>query len=167
MNDQFVFESVRIVDSDDNSFDNDDMDKLEQDIRLWLEYCRAIENIVRYYLQRCQYMEKGINNYVVCLSNLLMQFTIASTPFFMQWLSWGKNNKTQTELQQKSHLGTGHVQASIPTSRTNVKAVLPADERLDFIGLKGYPKQNVLAACDFDLFFTFVLLGKTGNIHDN
>ncbi|KAL2475108.1 putative harbinger transposase-derived nuclease [Abeliophyllum distichum] len=50
---------------------------------------------------------------------------------------------------------------------THVKAVLPVSERLHFIGRKGYPSQNVLAACDFNMCFTFVLPGMTGNTHDN
>ncbi|KAL2465464.1 hypothetical protein Adt_41315 [Abeliophyllum distichum] len=50
---------------------------------------------------------------------------------------------------------------------THVKAVLPASERLHFIGRKGYPSQNVLAACDFNMCFTFVLPGTTGNVHDS
>ncbi|KAL2474916.1 DDE Tnp4 domain-containing protein [Abeliophyllum distichum] len=52
MNDQFMYESIRNANSDDNS-PNDEMDKLEQHIPLWLEYCRATESIVRDYLQRC------------------------------------------------------------------------------------------------------------------
>ncbi|KAL2497381.1 putative harbinger transposase-derived nuclease [Abeliophyllum distichum] len=50
---------------------------------------------------------------------------------------------------------------------THVKAVLSASERLHFIGRKGYPSQNVLAACDFNMCFTFVLPGTTGNVHDS
>ncbi|KAL2518599.1 DDE Tnp4 domain-containing protein [Abeliophyllum distichum] len=53
MNDQFVYESVRIADSDDNSSDDEDMDRLEQDIQVWLDCCRATESRVRDYLQRC------------------------------------------------------------------------------------------------------------------
>ncbi|KAL2524801.1 Uncharacterized protein Adt_09855 [Abeliophyllum distichum] len=54
MNDQFVYESVRIADSDDNSSDDEDMDRIEQDIHVWLDYCRATESRVRDYLQRCR-----------------------------------------------------------------------------------------------------------------
>ncbi|KAL2506027.1 putative harbinger transposase-derived nuclease [Abeliophyllum distichum] len=50
---------------------------------------------------------------------------------------------------------------------THVKTVLPASERLQFIGRKGYPSQIVLAACDFNMCFMFVLPGTTGNVHDN
>ncbi|XP_022843271.1 uncharacterized protein LOC111366808 [Olea europaea var. sylvestris] len=49
---------------------------------------------------------------------------------------------------------------------THVKAMLPRYERVNFIGRKGVPTQNVLAACDFNLFFTFVLAGYSGNTHD-
>ena len=33
-------------------------------------------------------------------------------------------------------------------------------------GRKGYPTQNVLAACSFDLKFTYVLLGWEGTASD-
>ena len=33
-------------------------------------------------------------------------------------------------------------------------------------GRKGYPTQNVLAACSFDLKFTYVLLGWKGTASD-
>ncbi|XP_022851889.1 uncharacterized protein LOC111373569 [Olea europaea var. sylvestris] len=49
---------------------------------------------------------------------------------------------------------------------THVKAVLPRHDRVNFIGWKGVPTQNVLAACDFNLCFTFVLAGYSGNTHD-
>ncbi|XP_022866420.1 uncharacterized protein LOC111386198 [Olea europaea var. sylvestris] len=48
----------------------------------------------------------------------------------------------------------------------HVRVVLPRHERVNFIGRKGIPTQNVLAACDFNLCFTFVLSGCTGNTHD-
>ncbi|KAL2471985.1 Uncharacterized protein Adt_40121 [Abeliophyllum distichum] len=54
MNDQLVYESVRIADFDDNSSDDEDMDRIEQDIHVWLDYCRATESRVRDYLQRCR-----------------------------------------------------------------------------------------------------------------
>ncbi|KAL2533937.1 Uncharacterized protein Adt_07288 [Abeliophyllum distichum] len=42
-----------------------------------------------------------------------------------------------------------------------------SSERLHFIERKGYPFQNVLAACNFNMCFTFVLPGTTGNVHDS
>ncbi|XP_022883244.1 uncharacterized protein LOC111399996 [Olea europaea var. sylvestris] len=48
-----------------------------------------------------------------------------------------------------------------------VKAILPRDERVNFIGRKGIPTQNVLAACDFNLCFTFVHARWTGTTHDS
>lgn len=50
---------------------------------------------------------------------------------------------------------------------THVQAILPRDERVNFIGRKGIPTQNVLAACDFNLCFTFVHAGWTGTTHDS
>ncbi|KAL2466888.1 DDE Tnp4 domain-containing protein [Abeliophyllum distichum] len=56
MNDQFVYESVR------NANSNDDMDRLEKHIPLWLEYCRTAESIVRDYLQRCRVRIRRFSN---------------------------------------------------------------------------------------------------------
>ncbi|XP_022868086.1 uncharacterized protein LOC111387736, partial [Olea europaea var. sylvestris] len=50
---------------------------------------------------------------------------------------------------------------------THVRAVLPQRKRINFIGQKGVPTQNVLAACDFNLCFTFVLPGSMGTTHDS
>ncbi|XP_022846374.1 uncharacterized protein LOC111369125 [Olea europaea var. sylvestris] len=50
--------------------------------------------------------------------------------------------------------------------RTHVRTVLPRHECVNFMGRKGVPTQNVLAACDFNLCFMFVLAGYTGNTHD-
>ncbi|XP_077249152.1 uncharacterized protein LOC143888595 [Tasmannia lanceolata] len=50
---------------------------------------------------------------------------------------------------------------------THIPAKVPADIKLCFIGRKGSPTQNVLAACDFDLKFTFVLAGWEGTVSDS
>ncbi|XP_022889031.1 uncharacterized protein LOC111404459 [Olea europaea var. sylvestris] len=47
-----------------------------------------------------------------------------------------------------------------------VRVVLPREQRVSFIGGKGISTQNGLAACDFNLCFTFVLAGTTGNSHN-
>lgn len=46
---------------------------------------------------------------------------------------------------------------------THVRAMLLHDQRINFIGRKGIPTQNVLVACDFNLCFTLMLAGRTGN----
>ncbi|XP_022899332.1 uncharacterized protein LOC111412631 [Olea europaea var. sylvestris] len=48
----------------------------------------------------------------------------------------------------------------------HVKVVLSRHERLNFMGRKGGLTQNVLAACDFNLCFTFMLAGYSDNTHD-
>ena len=40
---------------------------------------------------------------------------------------------------------------------THVIAVVPTEKFIPYFGRKGYPTQNVRAACDFDMLFTFVL----------
>ena len=49
---------------------------------------------------------------------------------------------------------------------THVIAVVPTKKFIPYFGKKGYPTQNVIAACDFDMLFTFVLLGWEGSTHD-
>ena len=49
---------------------------------------------------------------------------------------------------------------------THVIAVIPTEKSIPYYGRKGYPTQNVMAACDFDMLFTFVLLGCEGLVHD-
>ena len=45
-------------------------------------------------------------------------------------------------------------------------AVVPTKKCVPYFGRKGYPTQNVITACDFDMLFTFVLLGWEGAAHD-
>nr|XP_034569864.1 protein ALP1-like [Setaria viridis] len=49
---------------------------------------------------------------------------------------------------------------------THVHARVPAKISAAFRGRKHYPTQNVLAAVDFDLRFTYVLAGWEGSAHD-
>ena len=37
---------------------------------------------------------------------------------------------------------------------------------MPYIGRKGLPTFNVMAACDFDLCFTFISVGWEGSAHD-
>ncbi|KAK9999730.1 hypothetical protein SO802_019333 [Lithocarpus litseifolius] len=49
---------------------------------------------------------------------------------------------------------------------THVIAVVPTDKSIPYFGRKGYPTQNVMAACDFDMLFTFVLPRWDGSGHN-
>ncbi|KAK9274897.1 hypothetical protein L1049_022151 [Liquidambar formosana] len=49
---------------------------------------------------------------------------------------------------------------------THIQAVLPIDKQVPYIGWKGYCTQNVVAACSFDMCFTFVWAGWKGAAHD-
>jgi len=48
----------------------------------------------------------------------------------------------------------------------HVHARVPLAMQAAFRGRKHYPTQNVLAAVDFDLKFTYVLAGWEGSAHD-
>jgi hypothetical protein len=49
---------------------------------------------------------------------------------------------------------------------THVLARVPAKRRAAFMGRKYTTTQNVLVAVDFDLRFTYVLVGWGGSAHD-
>ncbi|XP_038719907.1 putative nuclease HARBI1 [Tripterygium wilfordii] len=50
---------------------------------------------------------------------------------------------------------------------THIHASVPNDDRTRFIGRKGVTTQNVMAACDFDMLFTYVCAGWEGSAHDS
>lgn len=43
---------------------------------------------------------------------------------------------------------------------------VPADEMINHICQHGYTSQNMLAVCDFDMRFIFVVAGWPGSAHD-
>jgi hypothetical protein len=43
---------------------------------------------------------------------------------------------------------------------------LHPDEQVKYIGKTGIPTQNVLAVCDFGMWFTYVSTGQAGSTHD-
>jgi hypothetical protein len=49
---------------------------------------------------------------------------------------------------------------------THIRVVVPASKVLQHTGRHGYSSQNVLAICDFDMRFTFVVAGWPGSVHD-
>ena len=49
---------------------------------------------------------------------------------------------------------------------THIPVVVPASKIVQHVGRHGYPTQNVLAICDFDMRFTFVVAGWPGSVHD-
>uniref|UniRef100_A0A803LBP0 DDE Tnp4 domain-containing protein n=1 Tax=Chenopodium quinoa TaxID=63459 RepID=A0A803LBP0_CHEQI len=50
---------------------------------------------------------------------------------------------------------------------THIDVIVPEEDQLRYRGRKGTPTLNVLAACDFDLLFTYVLTGWEGSAHDS
>ncbi|CAH9097124.1 unnamed protein product, partial [Cuscuta europaea] len=50
---------------------------------------------------------------------------------------------------------------------THIAITVPEEEQLRYRGRKGIPTTNVLAVCDFDLLFTYVLTGWEGSAHDS
>lgn len=49
---------------------------------------------------------------------------------------------------------------------THIHVSLPLEEQPCFIGKKGIATQNIMAACEFDMCFTFTLPGWEGSAHD-
>ncbi|KAM6595916.1 uncharacterized protein LOC133034767 [Cannabis sativa] len=50
---------------------------------------------------------------------------------------------------------------------THVSACVPADKQVSYRGRKNIVTQNVLCACNFDMFFTFVSAGWEGTANDS
>ncbi|XP_059636049.1 uncharacterized protein LOC132278265 [Cornus florida] len=50
---------------------------------------------------------------------------------------------------------------------THIDAVIPVDQQLAYRGREGDCTQNVMAACSFDMKFTFVWVGWEGSAHDS
>nr|CAD1838512.1 unnamed protein product [Ananas comosus var. bracteatus] len=49
---------------------------------------------------------------------------------------------------------------------TLIRAVIPKEDQISYIGRKPYPMQNIMAVCDFNMVFTFVVAGWPGATHD-
>lgn len=49
---------------------------------------------------------------------------------------------------------------------THIPVVVLANQVVQHTGRKGYTSQNVLAICDFNMRFTFVVAGWHGSVHD-
>ncbi|XP_035831677.1 putative nuclease HARBI1 isoform X2 [Helianthus annuus] len=49
---------------------------------------------------------------------------------------------------------------------THVKASVQEHEQAKYIGRKGYATRNIMAACDFNMCFTFAWAGWEGTAHD-
>ena len=49
---------------------------------------------------------------------------------------------------------------------THIPCVVPSDNLVQDMCRKGMTTQNVLAVCDFDMRFTFVLAGWPGYVHE-
>ncbi|XP_020575313.1 putative nuclease HARBI1 [Phalaenopsis equestris] len=50
---------------------------------------------------------------------------------------------------------------------THVDARIPNNEKVAYIGRSGSTTQNVMAVCDFNMCFTFVVAGWEGSAHDS
>ena len=49
---------------------------------------------------------------------------------------------------------------------THIQVVIGEDKKIPYLGRKGVSTQNMMAAYDFDLLFTFVMAGWEGAVHD-
>ncbi|KAL2503594.1 DDE Tnp4 domain-containing protein [Abeliophyllum distichum] len=176
-------------DSSSDSSDEDSIAKIERDTITWLMYCRAAGSLVRQYIEssrrRIRRFPNARSGRVFMITALEEDPNIAFCEFRMyspMFVHFTHVLRDEYELQSGQDVdiyeqvgmflfilahGKGYRQDCIEAiDGTHVKTVLPASERLHFIWRKGYPSQNVLAACDFNMCFTFVLPGTTGNVHD-
>ncbi|KAK8938791.1 hypothetical protein KSP39_PZI011350 [Platanthera zijinensis] len=52
-------------------------------------------------------------------------------------------------------------------NETHVNACIPVGEQVPYIGRHGYISQNIMVVCDFDMTFTFVMVGWEGSAYDS
>ncbi|KAL2531722.1 Uncharacterized protein Adt_05073 [Abeliophyllum distichum] len=187
---QLNSDSDDVSDSTSDSSDEESIAKVERDTLTWLMYCHAAGNLVRQYIQssrrRIRRFPNARNGRVFMITALEEDPNIAFCEFQMyspMFVHFTHLLRDEYELQSGQDVdiyeqvgmflfilahGKGYIQDCIGAiDGTHGKTILPASERLHFIGRKGYPSQNVLAACDFNMCFTFVLPGTTGNVHDS
>jgi hypothetical protein len=50
---------------------------------------------------------------------------------------------------------------------THMPVIVTLNEQPKYIGHHGYPSQNVMAVCDFDMRFIFVVTGWPKSMHDS
>ena len=73
---------------------------------------------------------------------------------------------SQTRLQNDKRYWPFFKNAIGEIDGTHVQCVVSPIEQPKYIGRKGYPTQNIMAVCDWNMCFTFVLLGWEGTAHD-
>jgi hypothetical protein len=49
---------------------------------------------------------------------------------------------------------------------SHISVTVPLSEQPKYIGPHGYPSQNIMVVCDFDMRFTFVVTGWPESAHD-
>ena len=49
---------------------------------------------------------------------------------------------------------------------THIPVTVAEKDKMQYMNRKGFTSQNVLAICDFDMRFTFVVAGWSGSVHD-
>ncbi|XP_057452625.1 uncharacterized protein LOC130744460 [Lotus japonicus] len=49
---------------------------------------------------------------------------------------------------------------------THIPVIVPTKDQVRYIGIKGYPTQNVMLVCNFEMLITFVVVGWPGTAHD-
>ncbi|WVZ96979.1 hypothetical protein U9M48_042551 [Paspalum notatum var. saurae] len=76
------------------------------------------------------------------------------------------SSATPTKILQSSRWNPFFKDCVGAIDGTHVLARVPASEKAAFLGRKHTTTQNVLAAVDFDLRFTYVLAGWEGSAHD-
>ncbi|KAL3843592.1 hypothetical protein ACJIZ3_000995 [Penstemon smallii] len=91
----------------------------------------------------------------------------ACTLMSMDWIIPFTNNSVTHEYIRSNDRHYPHFKDCIGAiDGTHIKAALPTELQPRFIGRKQIPTQNILAVCDFDMCFTYVLPGWEGSAHD-
>ncbi|KAL5570223.1 hypothetical protein UlMin_026798 [Ulmus minor] len=82
--------------------------------------------------------------------------------FFLMILGHGVGIRVNKE--QFQHSGKTDYIGAI--DETHIHAKIHLNEQIPYIGRKGFPTQNIMDVCDFNMLFTFVWPGWEGSAHD-
>ncbi|XP_022858663.1 uncharacterized protein LOC111379508 [Olea europaea var. sylvestris] len=177
--------------SDDGS--NDDvLQQLETDMVVWLQYCHIAERIVHQYLvpdPAHRYLFSTTRSgHIFMLQNMhgyrqvqtLFGHSLQIVGHYFKCVLRAIGALAADMIRPHENYNPGAVSHHPDPQRyplfqdcigaidgTYVWAVLPRRKRINFIGRKEVPTQNVLATCDFNLCFTFVLQGSMRPTHDS
>ncbi|XP_068655806.1 uncharacterized protein [Aristolochia californica] len=116
---------------------------------VWQDYIKEHKDAEKYRQQGCPLYEK-------------LAMVVGNT------IAVGSGSTTPIDLGDEIiHDESAPIPIDEPDNVDNIKVNIPLEEKPRFWNRKGYLSQNVMAACTFDMQFTYVLAGWEGSATDS